>query len=129
MASYFKLFLISSIMLLAACQEGGEAGDLQGQWKMDGSESKFMALSGSVTVFRYIIDNKLSNEIYGNFQRAGDSLFIQCHSVKGEAYDTLIIETKYGFKPFNNIRLKVETLDTDKLILSKSGQIWSFEKY
>jgi len=129
MANYFKILIISASFLMTSCQEGKEAGDLHGQWKMDGSDSKYIAFSGSVSVFRSININKLENQVYGNFQHIGDSLFIQCYSIEGEPTDTTAVEIGYGFKPFNNIRMKIESLDSDKLILSKDNKVWSFEKY
>ena len=127
MAKYFKyiILLTSSIFLLTSCQEGGDAGDLWGQWRMDGSDSKYISFSGSVT---WIKDAQLGH-IFGNFQHQGDSLFIQCYSEKGERVDTMVVEQSFGFKPINNIRLKIATLDSDNLVLTKNGQTWSFRKY
>lgn len=110
---------------LVACQEGWEAGDLWGQWRMEGSDPKYISFSGSVT---WIKDGKTSG-VYGNFQHQGDSLFIQCYSAKGLKNDTIIVEQLFGFKPINNIRLRIVTLDSDNLILSKDGQQWTFQKW
>ncbi len=132
MARYFKSYIsyfLFSVALLSSCQEGGEAGDLFGNWKMSGADSKYMAFSGSVTVIRYIQQNNLRSQIYGNFQHQGDSLFIQCVSIEGEPLDTLTVENDFGFKPFTNIRLKIDKLDGDNLVLSKDGQHWNFYKY
>ncbi len=129
MEKYFKIFIVISILLLTACEEGREAGDLYGQWRMNGSDSKFIAFSGSVTVLRSTNKNILENQIFGNFQHTGDSLFIQCYSVESKASDTVTVENGFGFKPFNNIRMKIESLDSDKLILTKDNKVWSFEKY
>lgn len=131
MVRYYKhlFLLISSIFLLCSCQEGREAGDLWGQWKMVSDNSKHVAFSGATTVFREIEGNKLIHQIYGSFQHQGDSLFIQCHSIEGDPLDTLTIENDYGFKPFTNIRLKIDKLDDDNLVLSKDSQRWSFYKY
>ena len=118
-------------MLLVACQEGREeAGDLLGQWRQKGSDTNYLSFSGSVALFRDISYADLAKgQIYGNFQHKGDSLLIQCYSVKGLASDTAVVENNFGFKPFNNIRMKIEVLDNDQLVLSKDGQTWSFEKY
>lgn len=131
MARYFKLLpFYLFTLLLFSCQEGREAGDLWGQWRMKGSDTSFLSFSGSVTLFRDISFSDLAKgQIYGNFQHTGDSLFIQCYSKDGIASDTVVVENNFGFKPFNNIRLKIETLDNDRLVLSKDGQTWSFEKY
>ena len=32
-------------------------------------------------------------------------------------------------RPFTNIRLKIEKLNDDDLVLSKDGRTWSFYKY
>ena len=69
MAKFYKLLAISCWLLVASCQEGGEAGDLFGQWRMDGSESKYISFSGAVT---WLQDLEVG-EIYGNFQHQGDS--------------------------------------------------------
>ena len=120
------------MLLLFSCQEGHEAGDLLGQWRMAGSDTNYLSFSGSVALFRDIsfADTDLGKgQIYGNFQHQGDSLFIQCYSVKGLPTDTTVVENHFGFKPFNNIRLKVEVLDNERLVVSKEGKNWSFEKY
>ena len=126
MARFFKILpLLILIIITIACQEGKEAGDLQGQWRITGSDSKYISFSGRVVVFR----NLEKGEVFGNFQHVGDSLFIQCYSVEGVPSDTASIEKDFGFKPFTNIRVKIESLDTDNLILSKDRIIWSLYKY
>lgn len=127
MANYFKYFLLltSSIFLLASCQEGREAGDLLGQWQMAGNNDLYLAFSGSVTVCR----NSAGANVYGNFQHSGDSLFIQYYSEKAVKADTILVEDHFGFKPFNNIRVKIAALDNDQLVITKGSQTWSFHKY
>ena len=127
MAKYFKhiLLLTSYFLLLTSCQEGSEAGDLFGQWRQTGSDTNYMSFSGSVALFRTSVEGR----VYGNFQHKGDSLFIQCYSVEGLRSDTVIVEESFGFKPFNNIRVKIEALDNDHLILKNDQQSWTFNKY
>jgi len=130
MARFFKYFLFSLFaihfsILVSSCQEGREAGDLLGQWRMDHTDSKYISFSGSVV---WVKDLKNCN-VYGNFQHVGDSLFIQCYSEKAEKADTIMIEESFGFKPFNNIRLKIEQLDNDHITLSKNGKTWIFNKW
>ena len=134
MARYYKYLAIScwlvAVGMLASCQEGREAGDLWGNWKMAGADNKFIAFSGSVSVIRYINQNNtLESQVYGNFQHRGDSLFIQCVSIEGERVDTLTVENDFGFRPFTDIRLKIDRLDDNDLILSAGNQHWSFYKY
>lgn len=128
MANYSKplysLLFILAILLLS-CQEGGDAGDLLGQWRKTGSDTQYVSFSGSVTVFR----NGKGKQVFGNFQHVGDSLFIQCYSVKGEPSDTAFVENDFGFRPFHDIRLKIQTLDSEHLILSKDNKTWSFTYY
>ena len=130
MARYFKYWAIGCLLLavgmLSSCQEGREAGDLLGMWRLTGSDSNYISFSGSVTLFR---DGKGAVEVFGNFQHKGDSLFIQCVSKKGERADTILVEESFGFKPFNDIRLKIDKLDGDNLILSKDGQQWNYYKF
>ena len=127
MAKYFKhiLLLTSYFLLLTSCQEGSEAGDLFGQWRQTGSDTNYMSFSGSVALFRTSVEGR----VYGNFQHKGDSLFIQCYSAKGLRSDTVIVEESFGFKPFNNIRVKIEALDNDHLILKNDQHSWTFNKY
>ena len=125
MARFSKLLFLLSLFFLSSCQEGGDAGDLWGQWRMTGSDDKYLCFSGSVSLFR----NTTGGEVYGNFQHVGDSLFIQCFSVEAQVFDTIIVEDRYGFKPFNDIRVKIATLSGDKLVLTKDNQTWSFYKY
>lgn len=127
MAKFYKhlLLLTSAFLLLSSCQEGGDAGDLLGQWRLAGSDTKYISFSGSITW----IKNLYETEVYGNFQHRGDSLFIQCFSKKGQPTDTVLIEKTFGFRPFSNIRLKIDRLDGDNLVLSKDNQRWSFYKY
>ena len=126
MAKYFKYLILSFFhFLIFSCQEGGDAGDLFGQWRLAGSDTKYISFSGSITW----IKNLYETEVYGNFQHRGDSLFIQCFSKKGQPTDTVLIEKTFGFRPFSNIRLKIDRLDGDNLVLSKDNQRWSFYKY
>ena len=127
MAKFYKhlLLLTSAIFLLTSCQEGGDAGDLLGQWRLEGSDTKYISFSGSTAW----IKNLNENELYGNFQHVGDSLFIQFYSIKGIPQDTTLVENSFGFRPFNNIRLKIETLSSDRLLLRKDNQTWGFDKY
>ena len=127
MARFFKYFLLltSSIFLLASCQEGREAGDLLGQWKMSNNNNLYIAFSGSLAVCR----NGEGANVYGNFQHIGDSLFIQCYSIYESKGDTTLLEESFGFKPFNNIRVKIAALDNDQLVITKGSQTWSFHKY
>ena len=127
MARFFRniLLLTSYIFLLSSCQEGREAGDLLGQWRLTDSETKYISFSGSITWIKNLNDN----EVYGNFQHQGDSLFMQCFSKQGIAADTMLVEQTFGFGPFTDIRLKIDKLDDDNLVLSKDNQRWSFYKY
>ncbi len=130
MANYFKYFLFSLFtfhfsILVSSCQEGREAGDLLGQWQMAGNNDLYLAFSGSVTVCR----NSAGANVYGNFQHTGDSLFIQCYSEKAVKEDTILVEDHFGFKPFNNIRVKIAALDNDQFVITKGSQTWSFHKY
>ncbi len=112
------------VVLLAACTEGREAGDLWGQWRMDGSDTKYLSFSGEITLFRSLGQG----EVFGKFQHQGDSLFIQCFSFDNPV-DTMIVEQTFDMKPFSNIRLKIEQLDGDRLVVSKGSQRWGFEFY
>ena len=129
MVRFFKYIAVSCWLLaagtLSSCQEGNEAGDLLGQWRMSGSDTRYLNFSGSIASFRGINEG----EVFGNFQHVGDSLFIQCYSIKEVLSDTLMVEESFGFKPFKNIRVKIESMDGDRLILSKEQQHWSFDKY
>ena len=128
MARFYKFLfapLLLLSLLLSSCQEGGDAGDLLGQWRLSGSDTQYISFSGSIIWMK----NLKENELYGNFQHVGDSLFIQCYSIKGIPEDTILVENSFGFRPFNNIRLKIETLSSDRLLLRQNNQTWSFEKY
>ena len=132
MARYFKPLCVMAALLFAACQEGGEAGDLLGQWRLDGTNNKYVSFSGGVALFRVVNNEKdmMVVEMFGKFQHVGDSLFIQCFppAEKAEAY-TDSIENGYGFKPYNNIRLRIDALDGDRLIVSKDNRQWRFCRY
>ena len=124
---FFLLITLFTIhcSLFTSCQEGGDAGDLLGQWRLEESDTKYVSFSGSIVW----IKNLNENELYGNFQHVGDSLFIQCYSIKGIPEDTTLVENSFGFRPFNNIRLKIEALSSDRLLLRKDNQTWTFDKY
>lgn len=122
MAKLYKLLAISCWLLAASCQEGRDAGDLWGQWRTDGQ--RYLSFSGSIAWFK-----ANGAEIFGNFQHQGDSLFIQCSSIEGSPIDTLTVERDFDMRPFTNIRLKIEKLNNDDLVLSKDGRTWSFYKY
>lgn len=128
MANYYKFSLFSLFtflfsLLVSSCQEGSEAGDLLGQWQM--TDTHYISFSGSVV---WLKDTNGEN-VFGNFQHQGDSLFIQCYSVEGSKADTITVEESFGFKPFNNIRVKIAALDNDELVITKGNQTWSFYKY
>jgi hypothetical protein len=125
MARFFKTTILLLGILLASCQEGREAGDLLGQWRMTGSDTKYVSFSG--TFVKFAILNR--GEVFGNFQHVGDSLYIKCYSIEATPSDTSLVEGDYGLAPFDNIRLKIETLNGDELILSKGNRIISFYKY
>ena len=128
MAKFYKRTLLPFYLftlLLFSCQEGREAGDLWGQWRMDGSDTKYISFSGAVTQLKDVAQG----EIYGNFQHQGDSLFIQCYSKKGDPSDTIVAEQSFGFRPLNDIRLRIVTLDGDRLVLSNAAWQWTFEKW
>ena len=67
--------------------------------------------------------------MWGNYSREGDSIYIQCYSLYGRLNDTIIVEEQFGFKPFNDIRMRIETLNSERLVLSKDGKVWSFYQY
>jgi len=108
--------------LLTSCQEGRDAGDLLGQWRL--TDTQYISFSGSIVSFR-----NGGNEVFGNFQHVGDSLFIQCYSIYGKETDVTMVENEFGFKPFGNIRVKIDALDSDHLLLSKDAKWWSLRKY
>ena len=126
MVRFFKSsVLLLCMLILSSCQEGGEAGDLFGQWRLAGHDTQYISFSGSITLIRSTDET----EVFGNFQHVGDSLFIQCYSIEALSLDTVVVEQTFGFSPFNNIRLRIENINSDRLVLSKDGRIWSFEKY
>ena len=139
MAKYFK-HLIKVVLpfylftiLLFSCQEGGDAGELFGQWRLEDDDNqsaelnatRYISFSGTLTLFRFV----KRGQVYGSFQHTGDSLFIQCYSINGEAKDTTMVENTFGMKPFDNIRMKIVTLDDDQLVLNKGSEYWRFYKY
>ena len=126
MERFFKSFvLLFCVLLLSSCQEGGEAGDLFGQWRLAGHDTQYISFSGLLTLLR----STEEAEVIGNFQHVGDSLFIQCYSIEALPLDTAVVEVTFGFKPIDNIRLRIEELNSDHLVLSKDGRIWSFYPY
>ena len=126
MVRFFKSsVLLLCMLILSSCQEGGEAGDLFGQWRLAGHDTQYISFSGSITLIRSTDET----EVFGNFQHVGDSLFVQCYSIEALPLDTVVVEQTFGFSPFNNIRLRIENINSDRLVLSKDGRIWSFEKY
>ena len=118
----YLILLTSSIILLTSCQEGSEAGDLLGQWRMNNTDNQYISFSGGIAWLQETPDKKVG--VFGNFQRQGDSLFIQCYSREALKSDTIMVE-----ESFNNIRVKIEALNGDILVLSKEGQKWNFYKY
>ena len=96
MARYYRYILLLPLFLMAACQEGGDAGDLLGQWRLTGTDDRYVGFSGSIAWF-HSTDRR---EVFANFQHVGDSLFIQCSSIYGSPSDTTFIEKSFGLKPF-----------------------------
>ena len=52
MAKYYKLLAVGCWLLAASCQEGGDAGDLWGQWRLEGHDDMYISFSGTITQFR-----------------------------------------------------------------------------
>jgi hypothetical protein len=128
MAKFFKILLISYILLFTySCQEGRDAGDLWGQWRMTDGDRLYIGFSGHIARLQDTHHGEIF--VYGNFQHVGDSLFLQCFSKEGDVKDTTMVEEAFGFKPFNNIRLKIVTLNSDHLVLSKDGRTWNLSKH
>ena len=125
MAKYYKLLAVGCWLLAASCQEGGDAGDLLGQWRLEGHDDMYVSFSGTITQFR----QNNGQAVFAKFQHEGDSLFMQCSSIYGEKSDTTFVEDDFGMKPFTNIRLRIDALDSDHLTLSKGGKRWLLEKY
>jgi hypothetical protein len=125
MAKYYKLLAVGCWLLAASCQEGKDAGDLLGQWRLTNKEDMYVNFSGHIAEFR----KNNGQSVFAKFQHTGDSLFMQCSSIYKEKRDTTMVEDEYGMKPFTNIRVRIEALDDDHLTLSKDGQRWLFEKY
>ena len=125
MARFFRPIILIALCLLMSCQEGGDAGDLFGQWRMKGTDDKYISFSGTLVLFRSLQEG----QVYGLFEHVGDSLFIRAYSIYGSAPDTAIVEGTFGMKPFDDIRLRITTLSSDELILSKDGATWSFYQY
>ena len=125
MARFSRYVVILLMLLFVSCQEGGEAGDLVGQWQQQGNSNRYVSFSGSVVWLKSTTDGN----IFGNFQHRGDSLFIQFYSAEGLTTDTTLVEDIFGFRPLNDIRLKIDRLDGDMLVLSQKGRGWSFRKY
>ena len=65
MARFYKLISLFAIILLISCEEGREAGKLYGQWRMSGSDTKYISFSGSITSIKDLVEG----EVFGNFQQ------------------------------------------------------------
>ena len=124
---YFLLsfFILHSSFFISSCQEGGDAGDLWGQWRLEGHDDIYISFSGNITQFR----KNNGQAVFAKFQHEGDSLFMQCSSIYQEKSDTTFVEEEFGMNPFTNIRLRIDALDSDHLELSKGGKRWLLEKY
>lgn len=113
------------MVALTACEEGSDAGELYGQWRLIGGENVYVSFSGSLVIMR-----KTSvAEVYGNFQHVGDSLFMQYYTYKEEPLDTLTMEEELHFRPMNNVRTRITELSGKRLTLTRGGETWNFEKY
>ena len=129
--SQFTILLLalafSLTLALSSCQEGREAGDLLGQWKREGvsADNQYIAFSGDIVLMRAVGQR----EVFGNFQHVGDSIFIQCYSIHGDEADKQLVEETFGFSPFNNIRLRIATLNSDALVLTSKEKAWNFKAY
>ena len=119
--------MLTLLLALSSCQEGHEAGDLLGQWKREGVDNQYIAFSGNIVLMR----NVGQREVFGNFQHVGDSVFIQCYSINGDEAeaDKQLVEETFNFKPFNNIRLRIATLNGNALVLTSKEKTWNFKVY
>ena len=114
-------------LIFSSCQEGHEAGDLLGQWKREGADNQYIAFSSNIVLLRSVGQG----EVFGNFQHVGDSVFIQCYSINGDEAeaDKQLVEETFDFKPFNNIRLRIATLNGNALVLTSKEKTWNFKAY
>ena len=154
MAKYFKL-LISLLLLsltsplLTSCQEGGEAGDILGMWRVKyhvyggyGSynsgyydyttlfDEQYISFSGSLVPLHTVTpDNVMNSQIFGKFQHVGDSIFIQCYSINDSQHDIDVVENVFGFYPFNNIRVKIKFVGDNAIQLTDNSHEWILEKW
>jgi len=119
------LMLVAALLAATSCQEGGEAGDLFGQWRLDGSDQHYLNFSGSLVLFCSLTDGN----VYGTFSHEGDSLFIRAYSIEGVPQDTVCVEQIFGFTPFQDIRLRIATLSSERLLLTQGSRNWAFSKY
>lgn len=158
MARYFKkaavwmlcaAFFTLHSLLLTSCQEGGEAGDLLGMWRVKyhvyggyGSynsgyydyttlfDERYISFSGSIVQFHTVTpDNVMNSQIFGKFQHVGDSLFIQCYSINDSQHDIDVVENLFGFYPFNNIRVKIKFVGDNAIQLTDNSHEWILEKW
>lgn len=127
MARFFRntFFAIITMVALVSCEEGREAGDLYGQWRLVGGDNIYVSFSGSLVIMR----KTNYSEVYGNFQHVGDSLFMQYYPNNEEPLDTLTLEEELHFKPMNNVRTRITELSGKRLTLTRGSDTWCFEKY
>jgi hypothetical protein len=160
MARYFKkaavwmlcaAFFTLHSLLLTSCQEGGDAGDLLGMWRVKrlssthggyGSynsgyydyttlfDERYISFSGSIVQFHTVTpDNVMNSQIFGKFQHVGDSLFIQCYSINDSQHDIDVVENLFGFYPFSNIRVKLKFIGDNAIQLTDNNHEWILEKW
>jgi hypothetical protein len=130
-------------LLLTACTNDGDIGDLYGQWQLTAVETSdsvlyapsncFLSFQSQTVQSRIVYpEAHVAANVTGNYQHVSDSLLMQFYLVNDD-YENLTADTLmvryYRFPSPRNMRFHILNLDNKKLILARGDALWSFRKY
>ena len=127
--------------ILSACTHNdGDIGDLYGRWQLTEMRvadsiatpnDLFFSFQSSV-IFVSVCNYDLHEAIdyAGNFIHSGDSLCIGMvpRDSVGEGLRSFM-STRWGMADYDDVRLRIEALDRQQLLLSRSEDYWQFQRF
>ncbi len=134
--------LLSLGLAATACTNDGDIGDLYGQWQLTEyslddtryrPSQSFLSFQSQTVQARVVYTNIHSAaNLTGNYQHLGDSLLMQFYVLSDNTEqltaDALSLQY-YGLATPDDVRLRVEHLDSKTLRLSSGKDYWNFRKY
>lgn len=132
---------IGVTMVLGACRNEDNIGDLFGQWQLVQYSENGVGVNPAAGSQCYIsfedhtawvksVDADIHDyqSVFASYEHRGDSLVMEFITRYGQS-DSLLIEQILHFPSFSNSRFGVSKLDKESLILQSESKVWKWRKY